>query len=100
MARQPSHWINTLCRLSKCQCCQKWEIAYGFQITPDELPQVYTPAGVNILASGDSKKVPANTVMDINRYQNDLAALAPSHQLSLLNLSGIDRHFGNGHLQT
>jgi hypothetical protein len=76
------------------------EIAYGFQITPDELPQVYTPAGVNILASGVPKKVPANTVMDINRYQNDLAELSPSHQLSLLNLSGIDRHFGNGYLQT
>lgn len=76
------------------------EIAYGFQITPDELPQVYTPEGVNVLASSDPKNVPANTVMDVNRYQQDLAALAPSHQLSLLNLSGIDRHFGNAFLQT
>jgi len=76
------------------------EIAYGFQITPDQLPQVYTPQGVNVLASGDPKKVPANTVMDVNRYQQDLAALSPSHQLSLLSLSGIDRHFGNGFLQS
>jgi len=76
------------------------EIAYGFQITPDELPQVYNTAGVNILASGDPKKVPANTVVDVNRYQQDLAALSPGHQLSLLNLSGVDRHFGNGFLQT
>jgi len=38
--------------------------------------------------------------MDVNRYQQDLAALAPSHQLSLLSLSGIDRRFGNGYLQT
>jgi hypothetical protein len=76
------------------------EIAFGFQITPDQLPQVYTPQGVNVLASGDSKKVPANTVMDVNRYQQDLAALSPSHQLSLLSLSGVDRHFGNGFLQT
>jgi hypothetical protein len=75
-------------------------IAYGFQITPDQLPQVYTPDGVNILASGDPKQVPANTVMDVNRYQRDLAALSPSHQLSLLNLSGIDRRFGNAFLQT
>jgi hypothetical protein len=79
---------------------QNGEIAYGFQITPDELPQVYTPQGVNVLASGDPKKVPANTVMDVNRYQRDLAALAPSHQLSLLNLSGVDRRFGNGFLET
>ena len=76
------------------------EIAYGFQITPDELPQTYTPQGQNVFASGDTKKVPANTVMDVNRYQQDLAALAPGHQLSLLNLSAIDRRFGNGFLQT
>jgi len=76
------------------------EIAYGFQITPDELPQVYTPQGVDILAGGNPKKVPANTVMDVNRYQQDLATLAPSHQLSLLNLSGIDRRFGNAFLET
>jgi len=76
------------------------EIAYGFQITPTELPQVFNTAGVNVLASGDPKSVPPNTVMDVNRYQQDLAALSPSHQLSLLSLAGIDRRFGNGSLQT
>jgi hypothetical protein len=76
------------------------EVAYGFQITPDELPATYTPQGVNVFASGDTKKVPVNTVMDVNRYQEDLAALAPGHQLSLLNLSAIDRRFGDGFLQT
>jgi len=76
------------------------EIAYGFQITPGELPQTYTPTGQNVFASGNPKKVPANTVMDVNRYQNDLAALAPGHQLSLLTLSAIDRRFGDGFLQT
>lgn len=79
---------------------QSGEIAYGFQITPDELPLTYTPQGVNVFASGNPKKVPANTVMDVNRYQQDLAALAPGHQLSLLNLSAIDPHFGNAYLQT
>ncbi|HUB53388.1 MAG TPA: carboxypeptidase regulatory-like domain-containing protein [Terracidiphilus sp.] len=76
------------------------EIAYGFSITPDELPQVYTPQGVAFLASGDTKKIPANTVMDVNRYQNDLAALSPNNQLSLLNLSAVDPHFGDGYLDT
>jgi len=84
----------------RVNAAQNGEISYGFQITPDELPQVYNTAGMNVLASGDSKKVPANTVMDVNRYQQDLAMLAPGHQLSLLSLSGIDRHFGNGYLQT
>jgi hypothetical protein len=76
------------------------EIAYGFQITPDELPRTYTPSGADVFASGDPKKVPANTVMDVNRYQQDLAALAPGHQLSLLNLSAIDPRFGDAYLQT
>src|SRR6201987_894265 len=76
------------------------EIAYGFKITPGELPQVYTPDGVNVFANGDTKNVPANTVMDVNRYQEDLATLSPGNQLSLLNLSGIDRRFNNARLQT
>src|SRR5271168_379673 len=84
----------------RVNAAQNGEIAYGFQITPDELPQVYTPDGVNVLASGDTKKVPANTVMDVNRYQEDLATLSPGNQLSLLNLAGIDRRFNNAYLQT
>lgn len=84
----------------RVNAAQSGEIAYGFQITPDELPQTYTPAGTNVFASGDPRKVPANTVMDVNRYQQDLAALAPGHQLSLLSLSAIDPRFGNGTLET
>ncbi|HEV2327028.1 MAG TPA: TonB-dependent receptor [Terracidiphilus sp.] len=76
------------------------EIPYGFAITPDELPRTYTPQGQDILASGDPKKVPPNTVMDIDRYQKDLAALVPGHQLSLLTLSAIDRRFGDAFLNT
>jgi len=84
----------------RVNAAQNGEISYGFQITPDELPEVYNTGGMNVLASGDPRKVPANTVMDVNRYQQDLAALAPSHQLSLLSLAGIDRRFGNAYLQT
>ncbi len=76
------------------------EVAYGFRITPDQLPQTYTPSGQNVFQTWPLKKLPANTPMDVNRYQNDLASLAPGHQLSLLSLSAIDRHFGDGFLQT
>jgi hypothetical protein len=75
-------------------------VPYGFQITPAQLPNAYTPAGVNIFASGNTKDVAPNTVMDIDRYQNDVAALTPSHAVSPLGLSGIDRSFGNGTLYT
>ena len=76
------------------------EVAYGFQITPNELPQTYTPSGQNVFASGNPKAVAANTPMDVNRYQQNLAALEPGHQLSLLTLSAIDPHFGDAFLQT
>ena len=75
-------------------------IHYGFQITPSQLPPTYTPQGVNVFASGNTKAVAPNTVMDVNRYEQDLAALTPNGVVSALNLSGIDRSFGNGTLYT
>jgi len=75
-------------------------LQYGFQITPSQLPQAYTPGGANILASGNSKDVKANTVMDVDRYEKDLAALTPGYGVSDLNLSGVDRSFGDGTLYT
>jgi hypothetical protein len=75
-------------------------IHYGFQITPAELPNVYTPQGVNVFASGRTNTVAPNTVMDLNRYEQDMAALTPGHGVSDLTLSGIDRSFGNATLYT
>jgi hypothetical protein len=75
-------------------------IQYGFQITPSQLPNTYTPQGVNIFASGKTTTVAPNTVMDVNRYEQDVAALTPNGVVSALNLSGIDRSFGNGTLFT
>jgi len=72
----------------------------GTTIRPSDLPPVYTPAGVNILASGDSKSVPDNTVWDVNRFDQALAALSPSHLISPLNVSAISRDFRNAYLGT
>jgi hypothetical protein len=79
---------------------QKAPVDYGFQITSAQLPTVYNTAGQNVFASGKTSAVPANTVLDIERYQRDLAALSPGEQLTPLNLAGIDRRFGNAYLQT
>jgi len=75
-------------------------IPYGFTITPGQLPRAYTPAGADIFAAGNTKTVAPNTVMDVNRYESDVAALTPGHLFSALNLSGIDRSFGNAALFT
>jgi len=44
--------------------------------------------------------VAPNTVMDVDRYERDIATLLPDHQIVPLNVSGIDRHFGNAYLNT
>lgn len=72
----------------------------GTVITPANLPGVYTPQGVNILASGNSKDVPANTVWDVDRFDQALAALSPSHLISPLNANGISEDFRNAYLGT
>jgi len=75
-------------------------IQYGFQLTPSQLPTIYTPAGVDIFASGQTKSVPANTIMDVDRFEKDMAALTPGGQVSAINLQGINPAFGNGTLYT
>jgi hypothetical protein len=74
------------------------QIPYGFQITPAQLPRVYTPTGMDIFASGRPNDVPANTVVDIDRLERDIASL--SGQPSPLNVQAISRGFGNAMLGT
>jgi hypothetical protein len=74
------------------------QIPYGFQITPAQIPRVYNTAGTDIFASGNSKDVLANTVLDINRLESDLAAV--SGQSAPQNVAAISRQFGNGMLAT
>jgi hypothetical protein len=79
-------------------------IHYGFKITPDQLPQVYTTDGTDVFATWNTKQIPANTPMDVDRYERDMAALGEqltgSYVISPLNLSGVDRSFGNATMYT
>ncbi len=74
------------------------QIPYGFQITPAQIPRVYNPAGQDIFASGRPNDVPANTVLDIDRFERDLASL--SGQAAPLNVQAISRQAGNAMLAT
>ncbi len=74
--------------------------SYGYQIPSSQLPNVYTPDGTNIFATNNPKAVPSNTVMDVDRYQRDLAVLTDSTAITPLNLSGINPQFGIGRLFT
>ncbi len=75
-------------------------VEFGHSITPAQLPQVYTPAGVNIFPDGNTKNVASNTVMDVNRFEHDMAFATSQNQIAPLNVSSIDRNFGNGYLGT
>jgi Carboxypeptidase regulatory-like domain len=75
-------------------------IGYGFKITSSQLPEPYTPTGQKIFPNGDPKSVKPNTIMDVDRYQKDIAALSASDVVSALNLSGIDKSFSDARLYT
>jgi hypothetical protein len=64
------------------------------------LPNAYTPGGANIFPTGKTRDVAPNTPMDVNRYEQDIAALTPGHVVSDLNLAAIDRSFTNARLYT
>ena len=66
--------------------------------TPLPLPIAYNTQGQPIFATGRTQDVPPNTQMDVARFQTDLTALIPGHQVQLLDVEGIARNFTNGYL--
>ncbi len=75
-------------------------VPFGSQISPAQLPVIYTPDGTQIFASGNTKAVPANTVMDVNRFEQGIAALSPNHQITPLSVATISQAFRNAYLGT
>lgn len=75
-------------------------IRFGTTITPAQLPTVYTTSGQPVFTTGDSKQVAGNTIMDVQRFENELAALSPDHRITPLNGSAISRDLVNGYMGT
>lgn len=63
-------------------------------------PQVFTPQGQPIYATGKSMDVPANTPLDLQRLEDDLARLSPGHQAQALLIFGQANNFPNGYIET
>jgi hypothetical protein len=70
-------------------------VLVGTRITPSQLPPVYNLSGINVLASGNSLAVPANTVWDVNRFDRELAAATGTSTITPLNASAISQNFRN-----
>jgi hypothetical protein len=64
------------------------------------LPTAYTPGGQAIFATGRSTDVPPNTEMDVLRFERDLAAATPGHQILPLTVFGNATDFHNGSIAT
>jgi hypothetical protein len=67
--------------------------------TPLLLPTAYNIQGQPIFPTGLSQDVPANTIFDYTRFQNDLEALTPGN-VQLLSVPGIAKNFGNGYVSS
>ena len=64
------------------------------------LPPIYSTAGQPIFPNGDASHVPANTQVDVLRFENDVEALTPGHEPQLLQAPFISRDFRNGYIGT
>ena len=71
-----------------------------FSTTPVSiaLPGAYTPSGQLIYSAGNSMDVAPNTVMDVNRYERELAALSPDKQVRAVSAYGMARNTRNGYV--
>lgn len=75
-------------------------VPFQDSVTQFVAPPVYTPQGQMVFPTANTKAVPANTPLDLQRFEDDLAALSPGHQFNPLSLFGVTRNFGNGYIGT
>ena len=73
-------------------------IAFRNEVTRLTLPPLYTLSGSPVFASGRSTDVSPNTEVDLVRFQQDLAHVTPSGQISPLGLFAMSQDFRNGYI--
>jgi len=65
-------------------------------VVPEVLPPAYDVNGNLIFPNGRTTDAKSNTLMDLPRFQDEVAALTPGHQTQLPVVYGIARNFRNG----
>jgi hypothetical protein len=63
-----------------------------------DLPEVYTTAGQPLFSTGRTTDVPANTEMDLQRFQQDWAAITPGNEVQALSYYGIGWDVRDGYI--
>jgi hypothetical protein len=67
-------------------------------VVPEPLPPPYDLEGNLIFPNNRSTDAKPNTVMDLARFQQEVADLTPGHQTHLPVIYGIARNFRNGYI--
>ena len=73
-------------------------VPFDNAISQFQIPEFYTTGGSLLFATGRSTDVKPNTEWDVQRFQNDLAALTPGHQVRPLTVFGNALNFRNGYI--
>jgi len=73
-------------------------IPYKNSVSTSGLPPIYSVDGTLMYENVPTTAVPPNTEIDLQRFQNDLAAMTPGHQIQLLSASGMSYDFRNGYI--
>jgi len=73
-------------------------IPFSNSIVLQPLPPAYDTAGNLIFPNGKSTDAKPNTVMDLQRYSDAVAAATPGHQAQLPALSAVASNFRNGYI--
>jgi hypothetical protein len=61
------------------------------------LPALYATNGQLLFATGRTTDVAPNTEWDLQRFENDLAAITPGHAVHAIAVNGVDSNFRNGY---
>ena len=75
-------------------------VSFHNAAVPLPLPPAYKMDGQLLFPNGDSSAVPANTQIDLQRFQQDLMDLTPGHETQLLTAGVISHGFRNGYIGT
>lgn len=73
-------------------------VPFQNQVVAIPLPPAYDVAGNLIFPNNQSTDAKPNTVMNLQRYQDDVAAATPGHQPQLPALSAVAYNFRNGYI--
>ncbi|MGC1416860.1 MAG: TonB-dependent receptor [Candidatus Acidiferrum sp.] len=75
-------------------------VPFNNTAVPLALPPAYATSGQLLFPNNDSAHVSPNAQIDLQKFQNDLAALTPGDEVQLLTAAAISRTFRNGYIAT